>query len=92
MPLKKYSEYVNEELSGLTVVPKHIGDLSPEADMAMGQLKTIIDHSSELINIVANFNDLPAWVQAKITTATDYIEKVHSYLNSKYELKDLNPK
>jgi hypothetical protein len=92
MPLRKYSEYINEEITDFSILPKHINDLSKESEMAIGQLKSTIDHASELINIIANINDLPAWVQAKLTKSTDYIETVHSYINSKYGLKDLNPK
>jgi len=94
MPVKDYRSFINEELSDLSIVPKQMaeGDLSPEQQMAIGQLKTIIDHASELINLVGNVKDMEAWVQSKITTATDYIETVHSYMNSKLDMKDLNPK
>jgi hypothetical protein len=92
MPIKKYSQYINEEFSNFSTVPKHINDLSDESSMAIGQLKTIIDHASELIYIIANINDLPEWVQNKLTLSTDYVEKVHSYLNSKHGFKNSNPK
>ena len=92
MSLKKYSEYLKEDADGLSTIPKYINNLSDESDMAIGQLKTIIDHASELINLIANVNDIPEWAQNKLTLAEDYVEKVHSYMNSKYELKDLNPK
>jgi hypothetical protein len=94
MPVKDYRSFINEELSDLSIVPKQMaeGDLSQEQQMAIGQLKTIIDHASELINLVGNVKDMEAWVQSKITTATDYIETVHSYMNSKLDMKDLNPK
>lgn len=94
MPVKNYSDFIKEDIGDLSIVPKHMaeGDMSPEQQMAVGQLKTIIDHASELINVVGNVKDLESWVQSKITTATDYIETVHSYMNSKLDLKDLNPK
>jgi len=96
MPVKNYSEFIKEDISDLSIIPKHMaqGDMSSEQEMAIGQLKTIIDHSSELINLVANANnkDLEAWVQSKLTSATDYIETVHSYMQSRLDNKDENPK
>lgn len=94
MPVKNYQDFISEELSDLSIIPKQIADggLSPEQEMAIGQLKTIIDHASELINLVGNVKDLEAWVQSKITSATDYIETVHSYMNGRLNMKDLNPK
>ena len=96
MPVKNYSDFIKEDTSDLSIIPKHMaeGDMSEEQEMAIGQLKTIIDHASELINLVANAEsrDIEAWVQSKLTTATDNIETIHSYLNSKLDLKDLNPK
>jgi hypothetical protein len=94
MPVKKFQSFINEELSDLSIVPKEIaaGDLSPEQEMAISQLKSMIDHASELINLVGNVKDLEAWVQSKITMADDYIETVHSYMNGRLDMKDLNPK
>jgi hypothetical protein len=54
MPVKNYSDFIKEDISDLSIVPKYMaaGDMSPEQEMAVGQLKTIIDHASELINLV----------------------------------------
>jgi hypothetical protein len=89
MPIKNYQNFISEENYELSVIPRHIamGDLSPEQEMAIGQLKTAIDHASELISMVGNVKDLEAWVQSKITSATDYIETVHSYMNSRLNTK-----
>lgn len=94
MPVKKFQSFISEELSDLSIVPKDIaaGDMSPEQEMAIGQLKSMVDHASELMNLIGNVKDLEAWVQSKITMASDYIETVHSYMNSKLDMKDLNPK
>jgi len=96
MPVKNYSDFIKEDTSDLTMIPKHMaqGDMSEEQEMAIGQLKTIIDHSSELITLIANADnkDLEAWVQSKLTSATDYIETVHSYMQSRLDNKDENPK
>jgi hypothetical protein len=94
MPVKNYKDFVSEETSDLSIVPKEManGDMSEEQEMAIGQLKSAIDHASELINLIGNVKDLEAWVQSKITTAADYIETVHSYMQSRLDNKDENPK
>ena len=94
MPVKNYQDFIREDLNDFSIVPKQIanGNLSPEQEMAMGQLKTIINHASELMNLVGNVKDLEAWVQSKITSATDYVETVHSYMNGRLDMKDLNSK
>jgi hypothetical protein len=94
MPIKKYTDFVSEETSDLSIVPKQManGEMSEEQEMAIGQLKTAINHASDLINLIGNVKDLDAWVQSKITTATDYIETVHSYMQGRLDNKDENPK
>jgi hypothetical protein len=94
MPVKKYTDFISEETSDLSIVPKEManGGMSEEQEMAVGQLKTLINHASELINLIGNVKDLEAWVQSKITTATDYIETVHSYMEGRLDNKDENPK
>ena len=94
MPVKKYTDFISEETSDLSIVPKEManGGMSEEQEMAIGQLKTLINHASELINLIGNVKDLEAWVQSKITTATDYIETVHSYMEGRLDNKDENPK
>jgi hypothetical protein len=94
MPVKNYKDFISEETSDLSIVPKQManGDMSEEQEMAIGQLKTTIDHASELINLIGNVRDLEAWVQSKITTANDYIETVHSYMQSRLDNKSENPK
>lgn len=94
MPVKNYSDFIKEDTADLSIVPKQManGEMSEEQEMAIGQLKTTIDHASELINLIGNVKDLEAWVQSKITTAADYIETVHSYMQSRLDNKDENPK
>jgi hypothetical protein len=94
MPVKNYQEFIKESTPNLIVIPKQManGEMSEEQEMAIGQLKSTINHASELINLVGNVKDIEAWVQSKITTAQDYIETVHSYLQSRLDNKDENPK
>ena len=80
MAFKKYSE-VKEALS---LVPRHINDLSEEQKMAIGQLRSIIMDASELITLIANDGkDLPAFIQSKITLSEDYISKSHTYMSNR---------
>ena len=94
MPVKNYQEFIKESTPNLIVIPKQVanGEMSEEQEMAIGQLKSTISHASELINLIGNVKDIEAWVQSKITTAQDYIETVHSYLQSRLDNKDENPK
>ena len=55
-----------------------------EISMARGELEGIADKalatSSMLQGVTESGNPLPAWVQSKITNASDYITSVHDYL------------
>jgi len=55
-----------------------IGD--DEGRMAKSQLYKLAKYSIELHNQLKNNDQLEAWVQAKITTASDYISAVKHYL------------
>ena len=56
-----------------------------EGDMVISQLKTIVRHSEMLLSMLKPEDDLPEWVQSKITLATDYIQTSHDYLMSEDE-------
>jgi len=53
-----------------------------EGDMAHRQLIVMQSALTELAQLIAPSDDLPEWVQAKITLATDYITTVKDYLAS----------
>ena len=61
---------------------KDEGEYGYEGDMAITQLKTIVRHCNDLISNLKPEEDLPEWVQSKITLATDYIQTASDYLNS----------
>ena len=61
---------------------KDPNEYDQEGDMAKGQLKTMIDAAQELRDTLQNDENLPEWVQSKITKATDYIDSVRDYLKS----------
>ena len=61
---------------------KDPGEYDQEGDMAKTQLRTMIDAAKELHGMLGKDDNLPGWVQNKITKATDYIDSVRDYLKS----------
>ena len=61
---------------------KDPGEYDYEGDMAKNQLKTMIDAAQELHDMLSDNENMPEWVQSKITKATDYIDSVRDYLKS----------
>ena len=59
------------------------GEYDREGDMAIGQLNTIEDAAAELRSILDAEDNLPEWVQSKITKAVDYIDTARDYMKSK---------
>lgn len=53
-----------------------------EGDMAISQLKSIINNSTNLMKMMKPDTDLPEWVQSKITLAQDYIQTAADYLTT----------
>jgi hypothetical protein len=66
--------------------PVNYGEYDREGDMAKDDLRTINDAAKELYSILNADENLPEWVQAKITKAVDYIDTVRDYMKAnKYE-------
>jgi hypothetical protein len=61
---------------------KDSGEYDYEGEMAKNDLKTLIDAGQEIYEYLEDDDNLPEWVQAKITKATDYIDSVRDYLKS----------
>lgn len=53
-----------------------------EGEMAMSQLKGIIQHAQELHDKLKPDTDLPEWVQSKITLAYDYMQTAADYMST----------
>ena len=51
-----------------------------EAKMAKGELRDMIKNGSELYNMIQEGQELPGWVSAYITLASDYIHSVYEYM------------
>jgi len=56
------------------------GEYDYEGAMARTQLQTVVRNSQELINMLSMDDNMPEWVQSKITLAQDYISSVRDYL------------
>jgi len=62
------------------------GEYDREGDMAKDQLFTINSAAKELYSIIHSEENLPEWVQKKITLAMDYIDTARDYMKAqKYE-------
>ena len=72
--LNMYKESVNEA--------KDPGEYDQEGDMAKTQLKTIMRNASDLADLLDDNENMPEWVQNKITKASDYITSAYNYMAS----------
>jgi hypothetical protein len=74
---------VKEELDDEMIHPADRGEYDREGDMAQQQLKTAEDAANELRSILDSEENLPEWVQSKITKAVDYLDTARDYMASK---------
>lgn len=51
-----------------------------EASMAKGELRDMIKNGAELYKMIQPGQELPGWVSAYITLASDYIHSVNEYM------------
>lgn len=62
------------------------GEYDREGDMAKSDLRSIISNAQRLHDMMDDADNLPEWVQSKITLAEDYISTVANYMTS--EMKE----
>jgi len=67
---------------------KDPAEYDQEGDMAKTQLKTVIDAAQELHDMMGDNDNLPEWVQNKITKATDYIDSVRDYMKNNDDVNE----
>ena len=82
---------------GEDVATVDTGEYDREGDMAKSQLTTAADAANELRSILDSDENLPEWVQAKITKAVDYLDTARDYMKSKEQgvaeqLDEVSPK
>ena len=56
-----------------------------EGDMARGQLQSIINNAQRVHDMLEDNDNLPEWVQSKITLAEDYISTIANYMMSELD-------
>ena len=62
--------------------PVNYGEYDREGDMAKDDLRTIDDAAEELYSILQADDNLPEWVQSKITKAVDYLDTARDYMKA----------
>jgi len=83
----KKDEKEKEVEEGYDMVPYADPELDFEGDMAKNQLARIMLHAEHLSSMLEDNENMPEWVQSKITKALDYIATAHDYLMGE-EYKD----
>jgi hypothetical protein len=81
---EEYEQILEAIDEALTAVDK--GEYDYEGQMARTQLQTTLRNAKDLIDMIKDNDNMPEWVQSKITLAQDYITTVRDYLQSKQEL------
>ncbi len=66
------------------------GEYDREGDMAKDDLRTINSAAEELYAIINADENLPEWVQAKITKAMDYLDTARDYLKANKYVEDFD--
>ena len=72
---------VKEEMTNMIPTKKH----DHEASMAKGDLRDMITNGAALYKMIQEGDNLPGWVSAYITLASDYMHSVHSYMVEKHK-------
>ena len=83
----KLVQIIKEELQEAYVAslaPKSSG----EGKMAKRQLVQAAEHSTTLLKLIDDDEELDAWVQSKITLASDYLAKVYHYIHGEEVLHE----
>jgi hypothetical protein len=68
---------------GEAVDPADQGEYDNEGQMAKTQLRGIVADASHMIQMFSDEQNLPEWVQNKITKAADYLNSAHRYMMNK---------
>lgn len=62
----------------------NVDEYDQEGEMAKGQLNRAADAANELHDILNDSDNLPEWVQSKITKALDYLDTARDYVKSEF--------
>jgi len=81
-PMKKAAKDAKKTNEGYDDITDQ-GEYDREGEMADQDLETAEDAAEELRSILDADENLPEWVQAKITKAVDYLDTARDYMQSK---------
>ena len=73
------SNMSSEDIESISLINK--GEYDQEGDMAKKDLKSLAMAAKELHGILSDDQNLPEWVQSKITKALDYINSSNQYMH-----------
>ncbi len=82
-------EKISEDHSENPEDPENYAEYDNEGDMAKDDLRTINDAAKELYDILNTDDNLPEWVQAKITKAMDYLDTARDYMKANNYSEDV---
>ena len=82
---KKRAMQTTEESVEITTEAKEKTEYDYEGDMARGQLQSVISNAQRVHDMLEDNDNLPEWVQSKITLAEDYISTVANYMLSEVD-------
>ena len=86
----KLKRIINEEMMMLDD-KHHMDNIDEEGGMAKSQLYNVAKYAMMLHDSLDDETQLEAWVQSKITIATEYISKVKHYLEYEMGLEMHDP-
>ena len=83
MSTKELEDFASTKHKGLPQKvdeAKDPGEYDNEGEMAKNQLQSILRDAEHMIKMFDDEENLPEWVQNKITKAQDYLQSAHSYM------------
>ena len=83
--MKNLRDYILAvELAESQVPERDQGGYNDESGMVMGNLNTIMSACEKLLRTINENENLPEWVQAKVTMAKQNITSVAEYMSSQH--------
>ena len=77
-----------KNIKGLLKIKTNKKEYDYEGEMTKKDLEVIKMHADHLIEMVNDTDNLPEWVQAKITVAKDYMQTVCDYLYAEQKVNE----
>lgn len=83
--MKNLRDYIAAvELLESTVPDQDRGEYDDEAGMVMGNINTIMSACEKLLKTIHKDENLPEWVQAKVTMAKQNMSSVAEYMSGQH--------